>query len=48
MGQALYEAAAAEAAAAGEGRPRMTHGASRRAGDDEVVDAEIVDDEGDK
>jgi molecular chaperone DnaK len=45
MGQALYEAAAAEAAAAGEGAPA---GASGDAGDDEVVDAEIVDDESDK
>jgi molecular chaperone DnaK len=50
MGQALYEAAAAEAAAAGEGAPAGDGDADSSAGDgdDDVVDAEIVDDEGDK
>ncbi|HKY57911.1 MAG TPA: molecular chaperone DnaK [Aeromicrobium sp.] len=47
MGQALYEAAAAEAAAAGEGAPTGDGGPSSDEGDDDVVDAEIVDDEGD-
>ncbi|MFL6090699.1 MAG: Hsp70 family protein, partial [Aeromicrobium sp.] len=46
MGQAMYEAAAAEAAAAGEGAPTGDAGSSSGdEGDDEVVDAEIVDDE---
>ena len=47
MGQALYEAAAAEAAAAGEGAPAGDGGPSSDESDDDVVDAEIVDDEGD-
>jgi molecular chaperone DnaK len=42
MGQALYEAAAAEAAAAGEDAPA---GEAGDAGEDEVVDAEIVDED---
>jgi molecular chaperone DnaK len=47
MGQAMYEAAAAEAAAAGgEGGEPETAGGD--AGDDDIVDAEIVDDEGEK
>jgi molecular chaperone DnaK len=51
MGQAMYEAAAAEAAASGEGTPSGEAGSSAGGADDsddEVVDAEIVDDEGDK
>jgi molecular chaperone DnaK len=45
MGQAMYEAAAAEAAAAGEGAPSGDASGASDDGDDEVVDAEIVDDE---
>ncbi|HUP99801.1 MAG TPA: molecular chaperone DnaK [Aeromicrobium sp.] len=48
MGQAMYEAAAAEAAASGEGAPSGDAGASTGSaddGDDEVVDAEIVDED---
>ncbi len=45
MGQALYEAAAAEAAAAGEGAPAGDGGPSSDEGDDDVVDAEIVDED---
>jgi len=45
MGQALYEAAAAEAAAAGEGAPAGDADSSSDSADDDVVDAEIVDDE---
>jgi molecular chaperone DnaK len=45
MGQALYEAAAAEAAAAGDGTAAGDAGSSSDDGDDDVVDAEIVDDD---
>jgi len=48
MGQALYEAAAAEAAAAGEGAPAGEAGSPSDEGDDDVVDAEIVDEDTDK
>jgi molecular chaperone DnaK len=51
MGQALYEAAAAEAAAAGEGEPSGDADASSGSADgsdDDVVDAEIVDEDGDQ
>ena len=43
MGQAMYEAAAAEQAAQGTDAPAGDAGASE--GDDDVVDAEIVDDD---
>ncbi len=45
MGEAMYAAAAAEQQAAGEGAP--TGDAGSADGDDDVVDAEIVDDEDD-
>lgn len=45
MGEAMYAAAAAEQQAAGEGAPTGEAGSAD--GDDDVVDAEIVDDEDD-
>lgn len=48
MGQAMYEAAAAEAAAASAGEADSAGDGGAADEGDEVVDAEIVDDEGDK